>query len=99
MSGIGLINVDFLIMNTYHPVIMDKDLLFGYFKIRLSGIKQRLFLVSNIHFSFLQKTRLGRYVNIIRKAAKDASLAKRAKNLIKSWQQLIKQGNSQLVII
>ncbi|XP_039258315.2 uncharacterized protein LOC120334866 [Styela clava] len=43
----------------------------------------------------LEATRLGLYVNNIRKAARNSPLAKRAKNLVKSWRQMIEQGTRQ----
>lgn len=37
----------------------------------------------------LETTRIGRYVNELRKKTKDEQLAKRAKKLVKNWQQLV----------
>lgn len=41
----------------------------------------------------LEQTRIGRYVNELRKKTKDEQLAKRAKKLVKSWHSLINTDN------
>lgn len=40
----------------------------------------------------LSSTRLGRFINILRKSSGDATLAKKAKNLVKKWQKLIPES-------
>ena len=40
-------------------------------------------------FGLFQQTRIGRNINELRKKTQDRDLAKRAKNLVRSWQQLL----------
>uniref|UniRef100_H2YHM7 Mediator of RNA polymerase II transcription subunit 26 n=1 Tax=Ciona savignyi TaxID=51511 RepID=H2YHM7_CIOSA len=42
----------------------------------------------------LEETRIGKYINTVRKAASDAGIQKRAKKLIKAWQQMIEPTKS-----
>ena len=44
--------------------------------------------------SYFQTTRLGRMVNELRKNTADRDLARRAKNLVRQWQELLSQSTS-----
>ena len=51
-------------------------------------------MIFNLH---LQQTRIGRYVNELRKKTKDDQLAKRAKKLVRNWQKLVNQPDNGAV--
>lgn len=44
----------------------------------------------------LSTTRLGKYINTLRKSASNSSLAKKAKSLVKKWQKLIPEQMKQV---
>jgi len=44
----------------------------------------------------LEKTRLGKYVNLIRKHAKDPLVSKKARGLVKKWKQLLVSSKPEI---